>query len=84
MKIKNPVRKLSEIKSVNVATDTQKLSIAVVEVLDAPAHFHKKMTEFYYILEGEGEVELNGKAYNVGPNSVVLIEPGVNNITSLR
>jgi len=44
--------------------------------IDAQAHYHKKMTEIYYILEGEGAVELNGKDVPVRPGTAVLIKPG--------
>ena len=40
----------------------QTASLHVVEIKsDAQRHYHKKMTEFYYILEGTGQLELDGK-----------------------
>lgn len=37
-------------------------SIHVVEIKkDSRVHFHKKMTEIYFILEGEGYLELDGE-----------------------
>lgn len=44
--------------------------------VDATAHYHKNMTEIYYILEGEGAVELNGEDVAVRPGTAVLIKPG--------
>ena len=43
---------------------------------DARPHYHKQMTEIYYFLEGEGEIELDGKRYDVRPGTAVLIKPG--------
>ncbi len=43
---------------------------------EARGHYHKRMTELYYFLEGEGEMELDGVCHPVGPGSAVLIKPG--------
>lgn len=43
---------------------------------DALPHFHKRITEIYYILEGEGFLELDGEKVPVGPGVSVLIQPG--------
>ena len=39
-------------------------------------HYHKKMTEIYYFLEGEGHIELDGEVYPAVPGTSVLIKPG--------
>lgn len=52
-------------------------SLHVVDVsIDAKTHYHKKLTEIYYILEGTGQMELDGELVDVGPGSTVLIKPG--------
>jgi mannose-6-phosphate isomerase-like protein (cupin superfamily) len=38
-------------------------------------HYHKRLTEIYYILEGEGEMELDGQRHPVGPGDAILIKP---------
>ena len=43
---------------------------------DSQVHYHKNMTEIYYILEGEGHMELDGEKLPVKPGSAVLIKPG--------
>lgn len=54
--------------------------VASVHRLDLAAevrpHYHKKTTEIYYILEGEGTIELNGEDVAVRPGSAVMIKPG--------
>ena len=52
-------------------------SLHVVEIsADAKAHYHKRMTEIYYILEGEGQIELDGERHSVWPGDAILIKPG--------
>jgi mannose-6-phosphate isomerase-like protein (cupin superfamily) len=42
---------------------------------DSAPHYHKKLTEIYYVLEGEGHVELDGERVAVRPGHVVRIDP---------
>ena len=43
---------------------------------DARTHYHKKMTEIYIILEGEGHMELDGELLPVKPLTSIFIQPG--------
>ena len=52
-------------------------SLHVVDIsVDAKTHYHKKLTEVYYILEGEGQMELDGELFDVRPGMTILIKPG--------
>jgi mannose-6-phosphate isomerase-like protein (cupin superfamily) len=52
-------------------------SVHLVEILDdARAHYHKRMTEIYVVLEGTGFLELDGASVPVRPMSAVMIRPG--------
>lgn len=52
-------------------------SVHVVEIeADAQVHYHRKMTEIYIVLEGEGWLELDGEKVPVKPLSTVMIKPG--------
>ena len=52
-------------------------SIHVVDISgDSEAHYHKHHTEIYYVLDGEGHVELDGEKVPVGPGTAILMEPG--------
>jgi mannose-6-phosphate isomerase-like protein (cupin superfamily) len=46
--------------------------------MDAKAHYHKHLTELYYVLECEGEcsIELDGELHPVRPGMAVMIRPG--------
>ncbi len=43
---------------------------------DAKVHYHKKLTEVYLILEGSGEMELDGDRIPVEPFTAIFIQPG--------
>ena len=43
---------------------------------DAQVHYHKKLTEIYLILEGEGFMELDGDIVPVKPMTSIMIKPG--------
>lgn len=52
-------------------------SMHVVDIeQDSRTHYHKKMTEIYLVLEGEGQMELDGKLFPVRPMTAVYIRPG--------
>jgi mannose-6-phosphate isomerase-like protein (cupin superfamily) len=52
-------------------------SVHFVEILeDARVHYHKKLTETYIVLEGEGYLELDGDRVPLKPLTTVRIQPG--------
>jgi len=55
--------------------DIATLHIVDVEE-DSRPHYHKKMTEIYLFLEGEGYIELDGEQVPVKPLTAVFIKPG--------
>lgn len=51
-------------------------SLHVVEITaDSRVHYHKRLTEIYYVLEGEGHMELDGERHAVQPGDAILIKP---------
>jgi mannose-6-phosphate isomerase-like protein (cupin superfamily) len=52
------------------------ISVHLLDVDKAVTHHHKVATEIYIILEGEGEVELDGQRHDAKPLSAFLIKPG--------
>ena len=57
--------------------ENQTATIHLVDIQeDAQTHYHKKLTEIYLILEGEGHMELDGELIPVKPMSTILIKPG--------
>jgi len=57
--------------------DSDKNSFSVVKFSDAQKHYHKRTTEFYYCLDGEGVLELGDDKVALTPGTLVMIEPGV-------
>lgn len=60
-----------------VSPDNPVATIHLVDISkDSRAHYHKKLTEIYLILEGEGHMELDGDIVPVKPMTSILIKPG--------
>ena len=52
-------------------------SMHVVDIQqDSRTHYHKRMTEIYLVLEGHGEMELDGQRFPVKPMTAIYIRPG--------
>ena len=52
-------------------------SMHVTEIkADSQTHYHKKLTEHYYVLEGTGHMELDGQRIAIKPGTAIQIRPG--------
>jgi mannose-6-phosphate isomerase-like protein (cupin superfamily) len=58
------------------AADTPVANLHVTHITDSTRHYHKECTEYYYILEGSGKMELNDDVVDLEPGVTILIEPG--------
>jgi len=59
------------------ARDGAPASFHVVRIKeDSRRHYHKRMTEIYYCLDGNGAVELDNERLALNPGVLVLIKPG--------
>ncbi len=57
--------------------DNQTATLHLVDIQeDARTHYHKRMTEMYLVLEGEGQMELDGKLFPLKPMTAIFIKPG--------
>jgi mannose-6-phosphate isomerase-like protein (cupin superfamily) len=81
------VEQLDEVRSVPcpcgttwrafVSPDNPVATIHMVDISrDSRIHYHKKLTEIYLVLEGEGHLYLDGELVPVKPLTTVLIRPG--------
>ena len=65
-------------------------SMHVVEIkADSAVHYHKMLTETYYVLDGTGTIELDGDGIAVRPGMAIRIRPGcrhraIGNLTILN
>lgn len=49
----------------------------IVEIReDSRPHYHNRLTEIYFVLEGAGEIELDGQRFPLRPGTAVKIRPG--------
>ena len=55
--------------------DTASFHIVDISENSRP-HYHKKMTEIYHVLEGEGILELDDEILELKPGITVMIKPG--------
>jgi mannose-6-phosphate isomerase-like protein (cupin superfamily) len=61
----------------NAPVQNQSLAEATIPVgQPTERHYHKVSEEFYFILEGQGSMEINGEICAVSPGDAILIPPG--------
>ena len=60
-----------------VSDDNPVATLHITEIsAESRVHYHKRLTEIYLILDGEGYMELDGERVPVRPMTGVLIKPG--------
>lgn len=61
----------------NAPVEKQSLAEATVPAGGATErHYHKLSEEFYFLLEGEGTMKIDGEIREVGPGDAILIPAG--------
>lgn len=73
----------------NAPVQNQSLAEATLETGQSTQRHHHKLTEeIYFILEGRGEMEVDGETRKVGRGDAILLPPGACHViraeTSLR
>jgi len=56
--------------------DTEVASLHVTEIRDSKKHYHRQCTEYYFVLEGAGEMELAEDVVALRPGTTIVIPPG--------
>jgi mannose-6-phosphate isomerase-like protein (cupin superfamily) len=60
-----------------VTPDNDVATLHMVDITaDSRVHYHRRLTELYLILEGEGHMELDGDRIPVKPLTAIFITPG--------
>ena len=81
------IEQLDEIESTQCPCGTAKRAfvspdnpVATIHMVDisknSRAHYHKKLTEIYLVLDGDGHMELDGELVPVKPMTSIFIKPG--------
>jgi quercetin dioxygenase-like cupin family protein len=81
------IRRLSEIetergvcgwrKTLVTHDDTPVANVSHLSIDDSKYHYHREMTEFYYVLSGGGTITLDGEKREITAGDLVVIKPGV-------
>lgn len=73
-----PVRcPCGEARRIITGADNDRASIHVVDIFqDSRVHYHTVLTEYYYVLEGTGHLEVDDERVALEPGVLVMIEPG--------
>lgn len=64
-------------RSLITVDDTDVANVSHLVIDDSKEHYHREMTEFYYVLRGDGEMVLDGESTPIREGDLVLIPPGV-------
>ena len=57
--------------------DSESVAFSHLKISDAKKHYHEKTTEFYYVLKGEGWLEIDDGTISLTEGMMVMIKPGV-------
>jgi mannose-6-phosphate isomerase-like protein (cupin superfamily) len=66
-----------ESRRIITRADAAALGLHVTDLGGARKHYHRVTTEVYHILEGKGQIELDGTVYEVRPGTTIYIPAGV-------
>ena len=57
--------------------DTPVANVSHLRIDNSRKHYHREMTEFYYVLSGGGTITLDGEVCEITAGEIVVIKPGV-------
>jgi mannose-6-phosphate isomerase-like protein (cupin superfamily) len=64
-------------RTIITADDTPVANVSHLTIDNSRYHYHRQMTEFYYVLTGGGTITLDGETLPVREGDMVMIPPGV-------
>ncbi|MEX0785017.1 MAG: cupin domain-containing protein [Dehalococcoidia bacterium] len=64
-------------RSLITGADSEVANVSHLTIDNSRTHYHKEMTELYYVLKGHGEIVLDGESRPISEGELVLIPPGV-------
>lgn len=66
-------------RKLTTVEDFKGMDFAYVTITDSTKeHYHKELTEVYYVLKGSIAVEIDGKIENLERGSLIMIYPNTN------
>ena len=64
-------------KTLVTREDTPVANVSHLRIDNSRKHYHREMTEFYYVLSGGGTITLDGETRPISSGEIVVIKPGV-------
>jgi mannose-6-phosphate isomerase-like protein (cupin superfamily) len=62
-------------KTLVTAEDTPVANVSHLTINDSRYHYHKIMTEYYYVLTGSGTITLDGEKMPIAAGDLIVIKP---------
>jgi mannose-6-phosphate isomerase-like protein (cupin superfamily) len=47
-----------------------------MRIHDSRKHYHRKILEYYFVAEGDGEMELDNEVVRIGKGDMIVVPPG--------
>jgi len=67
------------LRNLTTAEDSKEFDLAHITITDSTEnHFHKRITEVYYVLKGSIDVEIDKKTVHLEVGEMILIHPNTN------
>jgi|AntAceMinimDraft_17_1070374.scaffolds.fasta_scaffold04100_2 mannose-6-phosphate isomerase-like protein (cupin superfamily) len=57
--------------------DTSIANLHITHIKNSRKHYHKNCTEFYYIIEGKGKMQLGNREIDLYPGITIMINRGI-------
>lgn len=64
-------------RDLTTTADEGPARIHSMRIGDSTKHFHKATTEYYYVTEGHGEMELDDETVTITKGDLIVVPPGV-------
>ncbi len=58
-------------------TEDEPLLFHYMRIHDSTKHYHRKTIEYYYVVEGTGEMELDDETVPIGKGDMIVVPTGV-------
>lgn len=66
-------------RKLTTSNDFKDMDMVYVTITDSTKkHFHKKITEVYYVLNGSIDIEIDGKIEHLEKDQMIMIFPNTN------
>lgn len=79
-----PEKDYSNVSSIPVYSDANASAFVIFIKKQVPKHFHQTHTETVIVLEGKGEMFLNGEIFTIKAGDQVIVPPGIHHAVVVK